>query len=160
VGPGGAVDELGVRLLERGEAAVVERVEDQLAGEPEQVERPRAVLGDEAPGRREVLAGHDLGRLDRPVLRRGVLLPHPLQVERAARTVVVRAGLQPLPDRWLGVVDQPGGPLHDVGVGVVHDPALDVRHRNPLVQLLLRLGRRTPEPGIVGGGAHDRPHGP
>ena len=31
----------------------------------------------------------------------------------------------------LGVVDQPGGPLHDVGVGVVDDPALDVRHAQP-----------------------------
>ena len=47
---------------------VVERVEHELAREPEQVERAGTVLGDERAGRREVLAAHDLLGLDGAVL--------------------------------------------------------------------------------------------
>ena len=50
-------------VLPVAQPPVVERVEDELAGEAEQVERPRPVLGDERAGRGEVLAVHDLGGL-------------------------------------------------------------------------------------------------
>ena len=39
----------------------MEGVEDQLAGEAEQIEGAATVLGDEAARGGEVLAGHDLG---------------------------------------------------------------------------------------------------
>jgi hypothetical protein len=45
------------------EAAVVERVEHQLALDADEVEGPGAVLGDERSGGREVLAQHDLDGL-------------------------------------------------------------------------------------------------
>ena len=53
--------------------AVVEGVEHELAREPEQVERARAVVRDERSGRGEVLARHDLGRLVGAVVVGGVL---------------------------------------------------------------------------------------
>ena len=132
VGTGGAVRRARGRDCSRAAKRPLWNVlKIELAGEPEQVERPRPVLGDEAPGRREVLARHDLGRLVRPVLGRSVPRPHPLEVEGPPGAVVVRAGCSRSLHLRFGVVDQPGRPLHDVGVGVVHDPTFDVRHGTP-----------------------------
>ena len=44
--------------------AVVERVEQQLALQTEQIERTRPIVSEKRPGGREVLAQHDLLRLD------------------------------------------------------------------------------------------------
>ena len=79
VGAGGGVGEVGVGVLHVVQAPVVERVEDELAREPEEVEGAGAVLGDEGSGGGEVLARHDLGLLVGPVLGRGV--PGPQRVE-------------------------------------------------------------------------------
>ena len=87
VGTGGVVDELRLRLLPRREASVVERVEHELAGDTEQVEGARPVVADEAAGRGEVLARHDLGVLGGAVLVGLVPGPHAVDVERAAVAV-------------------------------------------------------------------------
>ena len=47
-------------VFPRAQPGVVEGVEDQLAGEAEQIEGPAAVRCDECSRRGEVLAGHDL----------------------------------------------------------------------------------------------------
>ena len=83
VGPGGGVGEVGVGVLHVVQAPVVERVEDELAREPEEVEGAGAVLGDEGSRGGEVLARHDLGLLVGPVLGRGV--PRPQRVEGRTR---------------------------------------------------------------------------
>ncbi len=57
----------------------MERVEHQLAREPEQVERPRSIVGKKRAGRGEVLAVHDLGRLVRRVLGRTVTIRESLE---------------------------------------------------------------------------------
>ena len=130
------------------QAAVVERVEHELAGEPEQVEGAAAVLGEERPGRREVLAVHDLRRLGRrrysslrcrsasranDVVEVGAAArrDHPSGAARCRR---VRAAVgDAVADRRVGVVPQPRRRLHDVGVGVVHDqPRRVVPHARSL----------------------------
>ena len=65
---------------------------------------------------------------------------------------------EPVPVGGLGVVAQPGRRLHDVGVGVVDDPALGVGHVSLLSRLLRRStcaasipGRRGTPPGAPGG---------
>ena len=141
MGAGGGVGQVGVGVLHVVQAPVVEGVEDELAREPEEVEGPATVLGNEGSGGGEVLARHDLGLLVGPVLGRGV--PRPQALERrdqiallvgriAGLAQLVPAGVaqdgQAVPVGRLGVVPQPGGRLHDVGVGVVDDPALGVRH--------------------------------
>ena len=69
VGPGRADGQLEVaRVLPVAQAAVVERVEHELAGEAEQVEGARPVVGDERAGGGEVLAQHDLVGLGRHLL--------------------------------------------------------------------------------------------
>ena len=66
---GGAVGQVEVAaVLPVAQPTVVERVEHQLALEAEQVERTRPIVGQERAGGREVLAEHDLGLLDGPVL--------------------------------------------------------------------------------------------
>ena len=112
----------------------MERVEHELAGEPEQVERPRPVLGQERARGGEVLAVHDLRRLGVEVLVAAVLLGEPgerrvevaqllVRITGLAQLVApgVRQRRQPVPDLRIGVVPQPRRRLHDVGVGVVHD---------------------------------------
>ena len=135
-----------VAVLPVVEPPVVERVEHELAGEAEQVERPRPVLGEEAAGGGEVLAGHDLGLLDRAVLVGAVLRGQPVEggdevalllvgVAGLAQLVAARVAqrLDAVADGGVGVVAQPRRRLHDVGVGVVDDEArLVVRHRLPL----------------------------
>ena len=111
---------------------------------PEQVERPRPVLGDERAGGGEVLAVHDLGRLGRRGTRRwrgagaqavegvvevGELL---VRVARLAQLVAARVAQRrdAVAQRRVGVVAQPARRLHDVGVGVVDDePRRVVPHR-------------------------------
>ena len=66
-------------MLPVAQAAVVEGVEHELAGEAEQVERPRPVLGEERAGGGEVLAGHDLLGLDGAVLVGGRALGQPVE---------------------------------------------------------------------------------
>ena len=56
VGAGGGVGQVGVGVLHVVQAPVVERVEDELAREAEEVEGAAAVLGDEGSGGGEVLA--------------------------------------------------------------------------------------------------------
>ncbi len=135
VGPGRADRQLHVAgVLPRAQPRVVERVEDQLAGEAEHVERPAAVLGDEAAGGGEVLAVHDFGRFGIDVLV-GVMAGG----ETAERVVDVaklfdgvarlaqfidrriRQRREPISKLGIGVVAQPVGRLHDVGIGVVDD---------------------------------------
>ena len=53
---------------------VVERVENELAGDADQVDGACAILGDERAGCREVLAVHDLGFFDGAVVGGSVLL--------------------------------------------------------------------------------------
>ncbi len=121
----------------------MERVEQELAGEAEQIEGTRPVFGDEATGGGEVLAGHDLLGLDRLVLVGGVALAEPVErpvdvaqlldrvpglAQLAAAGVTQR--LDALTDARVGVVAQPRRWLHDVCVGVVHDePRRVVGHR-------------------------------
>ena len=52
----------------------MEGVEDQLARDADEVERPGPVLGEERAGGREVLAVHDLGGLGGEVLVGAVAL--------------------------------------------------------------------------------------
>ncbi len=159
VGAGGGVGEVGVGVLHVVQAPVVERVEDELAREAEEIEGAGAVLGDEGPRGGEVLARHDLGLLVGPVLGRGV--PGPQRLERgqevallvgrvAGLAQLVPAGVaqhgQPVPVGGLGVVAQPGRRLHDVGVGVMDDPTLRVGHVVP--PQYSRVGRGAP-PGEV-----------
>ena len=143
--PGGRVDEVDVAgMLEVVEPTVVERIEDELAREPEEIECSWPVLGNERTGRGEVLAGHDLGFLVGSVLGRPMSCPEPLERRLEVALLLGRvAGLaelvpariaqhrKPVPKGRLRVVPQPGRRLHDVGVGVVDDPALGVRHRDP-----------------------------
>ena len=101
----------------------------------------RAVLGNEGSGGGEVLARHDLGLLVGPVLGRGVSRPQGVEggvevallvgrVTRLAQLVPARVAQHghAVPVGGFRVVPQPGGRLHDVGVGVVDDPALRVGH--------------------------------
>ncbi len=121
-------------MLPSAQPGVVEGVEDQLAGEAEQIERPATILRDERSGGGEVLAGHDLGRLVGEVVGRS--MPGCQSVERgieiaqllgrvAGLAELVDAGVvqrrDPLADACVGVVAQPVRRLHDMGVGVVHD---------------------------------------
>ena len=91
------------------------------------------------------------GLLVGPVLGRRVPGPQPVEggqqvapllggVARLAQLVAPRIAehRQAVPEGGLGVVAQPGRCLHDVGVGVVDDPALGVGH----VTLPSRLGTR------------------
>ena len=115
---------------------VVERVEDQLARETEQVECPAPVLGDEPAGGSEVLAGHDLGRLGLEVLGGPVAGDEPIErlvdvaqlcIRIAGLLQLVAAGVRqrrdPISDRWIGVIAKPVRSLHHVRVGVVHHEA-------------------------------------
>ena len=91
VGPGRADGELEVAgVLPVAQAAVVERVEDELAGEAEQVERPRSVLGDERARGGEVLAVHDLGRPRSRGTRPGVARRAGGRTRRRGRAVARR----------------------------------------------------------------------
>ena len=141
VGAGGGVGQVGVGVLHVVQASVVERVEDELAREPEEIEGAAAVLGNEGPGGGEVLARHDLGFLVGPVLGGGVALPQRVEGRDQVALLVGRvAGLaqlvaariaqdgQAVAVGRLGMVPQPGRRLHNVGVGVVDDPALGVGH--------------------------------
>ena len=143
VGAGRGVGQVEVAgVLQVVQTAVVERVEDELAREAEEVQGAGPVLGDERARGGEVLARHDLGLLVGPVLgaRRGAsrscveggdqvaLLVG--GIARLAQLVPARVAQhgEPVPEGGLGVVAQPGRRLHDVGVGVVDDPPLGVRH--------------------------------
>jgi hypothetical protein len=123
------------------QAPVVEGVEHQLAGEAQEIEGPGPVLGDERPGGGEVLAGHDLLGLVAAVVGRGVQGPEPFErrpevpalllgITGLTQLVASRVpqGLDPVPDGGIGVIAQPGGGLHDVGVGVMGDASGVVRH--------------------------------
>ena len=110
---------------------------------PEQVERPRPVVGDERARGGEVLAAHDLGRLGGPVLVAGVAGPHPLEgplevaqllAGIAGLAQLVAAGVLQRRDAVaqgrIGVLAQPAGRFHDVRVRVVDDePRRVVPHR-------------------------------
>ena len=115
VGPGRADGELGVAaVLPVAEPAVVERVEDELAREPEEVEGPAPVLGEERAGGGEVLAAHDLGLLDGAVLVGAVLGGEPVERgDEVAQLLVDVAGLPQLvaagvAQRLDAVADAPG----------------------------------------------------
>ena len=161
VRPGRADGQLEVAaVLPVVQAAVVERVEHELAGEAEQVERPRPVLGEERPGGGEVLAVHDLRRLGVAVLRRCGAV----SASRANDAVEVAAAARPGSPSGaarcrrrtsasarrsriarVGVVAQPRRRLHDVGVGIVHDqPRRVVPHGAilPSSRRDPRIGRR------------------
>ena len=142
VGAGRGIGQVGVAgVLQVVQPAVVERVEDELAREAEEVEGAGPVLGDEGPGGGEVLARHDLGLLVGPVRSRGMAGPQ--RVEGGDQVALLGGGIaglaefvparvaqngEPVPEGRLGVVAQPGRCLHDVGVGVVDHPPLGVRH--------------------------------
>ncbi len=146
--PGGREGQIGVAaVFESVQAPVVERVEDQLAGKAQQVKGAWPVLGDERPGGGEVLAwirssasssarysslpcGALLQRLERGeqvalLILRAPGLPELVAALVAQRGEAVTVGV-------LGVVAQPGGRLHDVGVRIVDDPAFAIRHGTPL----------------------------
>ena len=161
--PRGADRELEIaRVLPVAQAPIVEGVEDELAGEAEEVQGPRPILGDEGARRGEVLAVHDLGGLGRAVLRGGVALPQ--VVERGVEVAQLAFGLTGLPelvaarvaqrrdavpDARVGVVAQPVRWLHDVGVGVVDDqPRRVVRHHQSVPP---PTGRDLSRPGIWAG---------
>ena len=76
---------------------------------------------------------HDLLGVPGAELRVGVALPEVLEHLGLARGQAqpVGAGQEPLAHLRVGVLAEPRGLLHDVGVGVVHDAPLDVRHRSP-----------------------------
>jgi hypothetical protein len=132
------------------EPAIVERVEQQLAGEAEEVEGAAAILGEERAGGGEVLAAHDLGLLDGPVLVGPVLLGQALErlgevallvgdVAGLAQLVAARVAQRDdaVADVGVRMVPQPAGQLHDVGVRIVDDQAgLVVRHDDPLLRLV------------------------
>ncbi len=116
------------------QSPVVERVEQQLALETEQVQHAWPILGDERPRRREVLAVHDLGGFAAAVLVARVAFTEPIErreqiallfgrITGLAQLVSARvceAG-QAIAKRRVGVVAQPCGRFHDVGVGIVDD---------------------------------------
>ena len=131
-------------MLEVVEPTVVERIEDELTRESEQIERSGPILGNERTGSGEVLAGHDFDFLVGSVFSRPMSRPEPLErrlevplllgrIAGLAELVPARIAQQrkPVPEGGFCVVPQPGRRLHDVSVGVVYDSALGVRHGDP-----------------------------
>ena len=123
--------------------AVVEGVEHQLAREAEKIERPPAILRQERPRGGEVLAQHDLFSFFRPVLVGAVPFRQPVErrievalllrrVTGLAELVAARVAQRgdAVADPGIGMIPQPAGRFHHVGVGVVHDPPQNgvVRH--------------------------------
>ena len=102
-------------VLPVAQPPVVERVEHELAREAEQVERPRPVLGEERPGGREVLAGHDLRLLGGAVLVAAVPLGE--TVERGGEVALLLGRVAGLPQ------------LVAAGIAQRLDPVADVRDR-------------------------------
>ena len=93
VGAGGADRQLEVAgVLPVAEPTVVERVEDELAGEAEEVEGAGPVVGNERAGGGEVLAEHDLVGLGGPLLVGGE--PRHESVEGRVEVMVGRRALQ------------------------------------------------------------------
>ena len=141
--------------------AVVKRVEDELAGEAEQVQGPAAILRHERAGCGEVLAVHDFRRLVVAVVLAGVAGAEAgegvaevaqllVRVTGLAQLVAARVPqrLDAVPHRRVGVVPQPLRRLHDVGVGIVHDqPRRVVRH---LPSLAAGIWAPSPPPTHLG----------
>jgi hypothetical protein len=134
----------------------VEGVEDELAGETQQVQGPPAVLGQERAGGGEVLAQHDLRRLDGTVLLRAVPIGQspegrfeiPLLLGRVSglsQLIAARVaqGLDPVPQPGIGVIPKPVRWFHDVGVGIVNDPSRHGVVRRD-VQVVRGRGHRAP----------------
>ncbi len=144
--PGCAVGQVEVgAVLPVVEAAVVKGVEHQLAGEAQEVEGPRPIVGDERAGCGEVLSGHHLGLLIRAVPIGRMPLGQPFErlpkvallirrVPGLAQLVAARIAqrLDPAANFRVGVVTEPRRCLHDVRVRVVDHPRVVVRHRPPL----------------------------
>ena len=142
VGPGGGIGQIDVGgVLEFVQAPVVEGVEDQLAAEAQEVQGPGPIFGDERPRGGEVLALHDLDRFGGPVVRGSMAVPELL--EGGHQVALLRFGTpglaqlvaarvlehrEAIAEGCLGVVPQPGGCLHDVGVGIVDEPSFVVGH--------------------------------
>jgi hypothetical protein len=135
-----------VAVLDALQRLVRERVEDELAGDAEHVERGGPVLGDEATGRLEILAQPD------PL---GVVAPELRVLMQAAEVlddlVLVGAVLaDPKADGELGnavahvrvgELGEEVRRLHDVGVGVVDHPLL---HQVPPLSVRDRSSRGGP----------------
>ena len=130
VGAGQPVGEVEVvASLRRQQRLVGEGIEDELAREAQKVESPAAVLLEEGSRGLPVLAQHDLVFVAGPV--RGVAVLTPKLIDEGLLAGLHRAHvdrLHSLADRGIGVGKEPVGLLHDVGVGVVKDPAFSVGH--------------------------------
>ena len=131
-------------MLKVVKATVVEGVEDQLALEPQQVERSRTIFGEERSGGGEVLAEHDLVGLDGSVLHRSMPLSKlvkrrqqvallVLGAARLSKLVATRVGQhrEAIPEPLLGVVPQPHRRLHDVSIGIMDNSVPCIRHGAP-----------------------------
>ena len=129
----GASEAVGVvevaRVLDPLQFLVRERVEHQLAGEAEDVKGPAAVLADERAGGPPVLAQHDLGLVAGAVVGVAVQVGGLVDERVLAR---LHGGheqrLHAVAHPGVGVVDEPGRRLHQVGVGVVDGATFRVRH--------------------------------
>ncbi len=142
VGAGGSVREVEVGLvLPVVEPAVVERVEQQLALDADEVEHPGSVLGQERAGCGEVLAVHHVDVLVGEELVGAMSFGEPGEdlvdaflvaivpaVAGLGEFVGVAGPLDAVTDVGVGVVTQPVRRLHDVSVGVVGDAVRDVGH--------------------------------
>jgi hypothetical protein len=103
---------------------------------PDVVEHPRAVLRDERAGGGEVLPQHDLGRFVGEELVGSVSLGQAGEgrvevgwlVAGLFEFVGVTGDLDTAANGRVGVSAQPVRRFHDVGVGIVDDPAFDVTH--------------------------------
>ena len=87
---GGAVRHLHVAaVLPPEQPAVVEGVEQQLALEAQQIQRTWPIIGQERTRGREVLAQHDLLRLDCTVRIAAVTVRQPLERDMKIRQLLV-----------------------------------------------------------------------
>ena len=102
------------------------------------------MLGQEGPGGCKVLPVHDLGDFVDPITLRPVLVGQTFEggvkvgqlavVTRLAQLVHVAGRLYAIAQGRIGVVSQPIGRLHDVGVGVVDKAVFDIRHGRIIIR--------------------------
>src|SRR5262249_52385650 len=144
------------------EIRVQEGVEDELAREPEKIERTGAVLVHEGADRAPVLAEHDLRLRPRPVRR---IVAEATELVDEPLLAGPDAGQAEPPEalahRRGGGRRGPGGRFHHVRGGVGEDATLGVRHDDLLPRSrpgagAVARGRRCPRSGSTSAGRRSR----